>query len=70
MRVLNVRPKGIYIDLEFSMEQLNAVKEFLNHATCEFNSESEPEMVQISQYVQKEFYPDLEKLLEEINRGT
>lgn len=70
MRVLNVRPKGVYIDIEFSMEQLQYILAFLDHSECKFNSEIEPEMRQANDYVVNVLYPDIRDLLKEIKHGT
>ena len=69
MRVLNVRPKGIYITLEFSSEQLQQISDFLEHSKCTFNSEAEPDMIAANEYVVSEFYPNLNILLKDVANG-
>jgi len=70
MRILSVRPKGIYVDIEFSVEQLQQVLDFLDHSECKFNSEIEPEMKQANDYVVNVFYPEIRGLLKEVKHGT
>lgn len=70
MRVIDIRPKGIYIMVEFSSEQLQHISDFLEHSKCEFNSEREPEMIKANEYVVDEFYPSLNNILRELTNGT
>ena len=69
MRVLDVRHKGVYITLEFSSEKLQQILDFLDHSKCTFNSEAEPDMIAVNEYVVNEFYPDLNALLKEVANG-
>ena len=70
MRVLDVRPKGVYITVEFSSEQLQYIFDFLEHSKCTFDSECEPEMVKANEYVVGEFYPHLNDILREVTNGA
>lgn len=69
MRLIEIRPKGIYITLEFSSEQLQHILDYLDHSVCEFNSTEEPGMLESDEYVRQELFPQLNELLKEISRG-
>jgi hypothetical protein len=59
MKILNVRPKGIYVDLEFSLEELKQIQLFLSESNVEYDGKERPEMKEAVEYVADKFYPDL-----------
>lgn len=50
MKVLNVEHRDVYIQVEFSYKQLRQLRDFLSHASIEYNGEEEPEMAETAQY--------------------
>ena len=68
MKVLNVRPKGIYVDLEFSLEELKQIQLFLSESNVEYDSKADPEMKESVEYVANKFYPDLVLFIENMEK--
>jgi len=64
--VESVAPRDIYIRLLFPMSRLDQLLEMLSKCKVEYNSEDEPETAAAVQYVEKEFFPQMEKLIGEI----
>lgn len=67
-RVLDVRPKGVYVTMEFSLEDLRRLQTFLSGSEVKYNSEEEPEMAKAVEYITNKFYPDLTVFLDEMER--
>jgi len=68
MNIIDVRPKGMYVTIEFSFEQLERIRDFLEKAKVAFDSTEEPEMAVASQYVTETFYPELDRFIEEMGK--
>ena len=68
LKVLDIRPAGISITLEFSQEELDMLHNFLANSTVEYDSESESDLADAVKYVTKGLYPDLTFLLAEVRR--
>ena len=64
MNILEVRPKGMYVTIEFSMEQLDRLRNFLSCSKASYDSKEDPEMVIAAQYVTETFYPELDRFIE------
>lgn len=56
MKVLNVRPKGIYVDLEFSLEELKQIQLFLSESNVEYDSKADPQNEGICGICCQKFY--------------
>jgi len=63
MKIVDIFPKGIYIQLEFSLEELDLLRKALNRASFH----PTPDESQAIDYVIKEFYPFLNELVESQN---
>jgi len=68
LKILSVRPKGIYVDLEFSVENLKHLLDFLDKCRVTYDSEEEPEFREAELYVKK-LAKTLDQLVEDINKG-
>lgn len=68
MKILSIRPKGIYIDLEFSLEEIQKLERFLSNCTVEYNSKEDPDMKTSVDYVTQKFYPDLALLIKNVEK--
>jgi hypothetical protein len=66
MKVLDIRPKGVYVAIEFSAEQLEHIADFLGSSECKYDSEKEPKMEEAIDYVTKILFPTIDKILEDI----
>lgn len=69
MRVLDIRPQGIYVVVEFSAEQLEYLVDFLGASKCVYDSEKNPKMDKAVSYVTEEFFPNIDKVLEDVKEG-
>ena len=68
MKVLSVRPKGIYVELEFSIEQLKMLRDFLSGCKVTYNSDDDPNMADAVSYVSESFYPDLDRFVDDVEK--
>lgn len=66
MEILNVAPRDFYVTIRLSLTQINQILDFLNHCTCEYNSEEEPEFIEAEKYVRDNFFTNLNILTEEM----
>jgi len=62
----SVAPKDIYVRLMIPMSRLDQLLEMLSRCHVEYDSKEEPETAAAVQYVEKEFFPQMEKLIEDI----
>lgn len=69
MEVKQIRPQGIYVDIEMSLEELIKLRDVLGLARIHFNGEK-PDEVAAKTYLENEFYPQLNKLVEDLNNES
>lgn len=67
--VIQVRPKGIYITFEMSLEEVTKLRDGLSRAKL-FFSGSVPEEVEAARYVTEDFCPFLNKLVGDLKHGA
>lgn len=68
MEILDVYPKDWHVRLEFSLEQIIYILDFLNK--CEFKGDMKAvQNIKAKDYVIGEFFPKLDKLSEDIQKG-
>ena len=67
VKIINVRPKGLYVDVEFNLEALKKIEIFLSMSNVKFNAEENPEEAEAARYVVEEFYPLLKEFIKEID---
>lgn len=68
IKILGVRPKGIYVDIEFNLEALKKLVLFLSASEVKYNSVEEPELAEAVEYIVEDTYPYLKKFIEEIEK--
>lgn len=68
MKILEVYPKDVYATVEFSLQQLDMILEFLDNSIVEYNSEEKPKLHEAVRYVKNEFIPKSETLLEDYKK--
>lgn len=66
MKILSVAPKDVYITLEFSVEQVKQILDFLDHAEVRFDGEDEPEMKVATDYIKEVLYPQLDQVYQDV----
>jgi len=66
MKVTTIRPRGFEIDITFDAEDLKKLHVFLNRCSIEYDSEKEPAVSCAVDYVTKDFYIKLDRLVSEI----
>lgn len=70
MQVLQIRPKGIYITLEMSYEEIVSVLNFLDRSTISYNSEREEDFTKDVEFVKNEFFMHLKEIEGNVKNGT
>ena len=63
MQVVRVERRDVWFTLEFSLNELTMIKEALDHAVFEYNTETQPEIAKADSFVQGTFYPFLKKVV-------
>ena len=69
MRVLKVYSKETFAEVEFSMQQIKHILDFLDKCSVKYNSKEEPSLVEASEYVTNDFLKTLDSLYNEFNKG-
>jgi len=69
MRVLNIEFRDIHVTLEFSLKQLQYLRDLLNHADISYDGEEEPEMKEAVNYLENQFHPFLVQVIKD-NEGN
>jgi hypothetical protein len=64
MQILEVRPKGMYVTVEFSIEQLERLRDFLSCSKAVYNSKDSPKMNNAAQYITEVLYPALDEFID------
>lgn len=59
---IDMYPKDIHLNIEFSLKELISLKLTLDHANIEYNSEESPEMVESAKILNDRIYPFLDHL--------
>lgn len=68
MRVVNVEQRDTFFIMDFPVKELVMIKDLLDHANIEYDSEKEPEMKEAVDYMHEKLYPFLNEV-EEKFRG-
>ena len=61
-RLLSIRPKGVYVSLEFNLEDIKKLSAILGRATV---SPTTPEEMAGADYLEETFEPLLKSIIEE-----
>lgn len=67
MEVINVYPKEMHIKLELSESELNHILDFLNNSEAKLDL-SDLEQRKAHDFVTKDFFPQLDRLSEDLKR--
>ena len=70
MNIEKIEPRDIHITIDISLKEVNMLLDYLNHCTMEFNSEDEPDMIKVKEFVENEFFVPLDRVTEEFGNGT
>jgi hypothetical protein len=73
IKVLKVAPKDLYIQFEIAFQDLKKVVTALDLAKVQYDSQENPEHALAVIYLEKEFFPLLNKVVEDLEedmRGT
>lgn len=66
--VIQVRPKGVYITVEFSLEELEKLKKAFEMCEVKANLKDQDE-AEANRYFTEEHYPFIRKLCEDLKNG-
>ena len=66
--VVEVKPKGIYIKIEYSLEELIHLKKALEHVDIKVDLNNDDEK-KFHDYFVKTFYPFIAELVEDLKNG-
>ena len=68
-RVIDIKPKDIYILMEISLEELKDLQTVMNLSTINFDGKN-PNEVKATKYYKEKFFDFVSTTLEEIKHGT
>jgi len=67
--VIQVRPKGIYVNIEFPLDELKKLRDACNHIELKIDMKK-PEEVAVGDYFTGTFYPFIRKIVEDLVDGS
>lgn len=70
MEIRKVAPKEIYVTIELPLTEIDMVLEFLSHAEMRGNFQENPELGKAASFVREDFFPQLERLTEDLKRNV
>jgi len=66
--VLQIRPKGIYVTIEYSLDELEKLRKA--YEMCEIKANmKDPEEAETNRYFVEEHYPMISKICEDLKNG-
>jgi hypothetical protein len=65
MRIVDIQHKDIHMLVDFSLRELRMLRDLFGCAEINYNSEEDPEMVEAVNYLEKYFYPFLDKMVKD-----
>ena len=68
MRIEKIEPKDIHVLIDFPLKEVAMLVDFLNHCEMKADFEKEPHMSEASRFVEKELFPELDHMLEDLKR--
>ena len=68
MEVIQIRPKGIYVNIEFSLEEVKLLNRALDHVEIKVDM-ANPEEALLQRFLTKELYPLTAKLIGDLEGG-
>ena len=66
--VIQIRPKGVYVTIEFSLEELVKLKKAYDMCELQVNLKN-PEEAELNRYFVDDHYPMIHKLCEDLKDG-
>lgn len=70
MKVLAVYPKDVYVDVAFSMKQVDMILEFLDNSQVSYSQEENPKLHEAVLYVKNDLFKKLQTVLEDVAQGA
>lgn len=71
MKIEKIEPKDIHVYIDFPLKEIGMLLDFLGHCEMKADFEEEPHMIEADEFVQKEFFPELVRMMEDLKRhGT
>jgi len=64
--VESVAPRDIYIRMMIPLKRLDQLLEVLDKSKVDYDSKEEPQLAEAVDYVEKNFFPTMDKLVTEI----
>jgi len=68
MKILDVQPKDIHVTLEFSLNEIDLILEYLDHVKVAYVKEAEPKMAQADDLI-KSMFSTLNNLHKDLTEG-
>lgn len=66
MKILDISPRDIFVTFEISVGELKCLVDALDHAEFKYNGEDNENLKFSVQYMVKQFYPELVKVLKQL----
>ena len=63
MKILSIEPRDIYVTFELSVSEIDKLLIGLGLAKIDYNGENKKE-VEAAQYIEKKFFPELNKVMQ------
>jgi len=67
--IIQVRPKGVYVTIEFPLEELRLLKKGFEMVVIHANLNDEYEF-KVNEYLTSNFYPLVKKVVEDLDHGS
>jgi hypothetical protein len=67
--VIQIRPKGIYVNIEFSLEEIKLLRNGLDRCELRIDKDVQEE-IEIEQFFGKKLYPMADKLIKDLEDGS
>lgn len=70
LKVINVEAKDIHVTLEMSLTELGQLRDALDVATIEVNSDEDPRLALAAKFLTAEFFPFINELVEDLSKDV
>ncbi len=70
LKVINVEAKDIHVTFEMSLTQLGQLRDALDVATIEVNSDEDPRLALAAKFLTAEFFPFINELVEDLSKDV
>ena len=69
MKILAVYPKDVYVNVEFSVKQIDMILEFLDNSEVTYNKEEQPKLHEAVTYVKNELFEKMQTIFDDVAQG-